>query len=118
MDEGIIKRALCGATLVGSIWAHLADLCLIVLDDYELEDQEVIRKGQKATESNAGLDLWLRGLRPLGMPDSLGLRYQYQSSWDEELLDVSGCLLGSDGSGGGSSADAHLPAMRLRPRHR
>ena len=43
--------------------------------------------------------LWTRGLVPLDLPDPLGMDYLYDNSWGAERIDVTGCILGSDGSG-------------------
>ena len=45
-----------------------------------------------------GIDeaFWLRGLSELDLPDPFNMDYDFVNSWGEGLLDVSGCVLGSD----------------------
>ena len=36
----------------------------------------------------------------LQLPDPLDMRYSLENSWGNERIEVTGCMLGSDGSGG------------------
>ena len=51
-------------------------------------------------KNGIGTALWTRGLAPLSLPDPLGMDYVFENSWGLKRIDVEGCVLGSDGSGG------------------
>ena len=55
-------------------------------------------------------DAWLCGFRARAQVDELSLNYEYQATWDytQERLDVHGCYLGGDGSGGKNSKDPRV----------
>ena len=58
---------------------------------------------QARVELEARPALWLRGLFPLKVPDPLNEDFNFLASY--HLLDVSGCVLAGDGSGGRNSKD-------------
>ena len=59
-------------------------LCLVAADDLR---------------NRVNQALWLRGLRVLNIPDPFQVDYLYENS-RVGLLDISGCIVGHDGSGG------------------
>ena len=98
--EGLVTCACCGEVVEGSIWDHLSYFCRVTLENPDLIDEEVIMRGQAELRVDSRSSLWLRGLRPLDMVDPLGSEYVFTNSWGNTRLDVDGCLLGSDGTGG------------------
>ena len=71
---------------------------------FELDRHQAQHESDNSIEHAA---YWLRGIRPLILPDPLGLDYPFKSSF-EGRLDVQGCLVGGDGSGGRHTRDPRL----------
>ena len=101
--DGYVKCNLCGAPLEGEIWPHVAYSCTHVANDFDNEaTQETNPLRLVAAEdlrNKVNHALWLRGLRILCLPDPLQDDYLYENSWVGRL-DISGCIVGHDGSGG------------------
>ena len=76
----------------------------MVFDDWDNEGiQATNHLCLRATDDILhGVDkaMWLRGLSELQVADPFDLKYDYVNSWGPDRLDVSGCTLGGDGSGG------------------
>ena len=104
-EEGLVKCSCCGEIVEDSIWQHLCYFCQAQLDDSNLQDPEVVSRGQDDLGNGTRYSLWLRGLRPLDMPDPLTADYMFTNSWGQCRLDVEGLILGSDGTGGEHARD-------------
>ena len=101
--DGYVKCNLCGSPLEGEIWPHVAYCCTHVANDFDnIATQETNPLCLVAAEdlrNHVNQALWLRGLRVLEIPDPLQLDYLYENAWVSRL-DISGCIVGHDGSGG------------------
>ena len=76
----------------------------MVFDDFDNEGIQATNHVclRAADDILHGVDeaLWLRGLSELHVADPFDLKYDFVNSWGADRLDVSGCILGGDGSGG------------------
>ena len=83
-----------------NVHAHLTYSCHVVndicrqSDNKSLSNQHLLKIFDDANDS-----LWFFGLVPLCLPDPLSMNYQFEATWNG-FLDVSGCIIGGDGTGG------------------
>ena len=102
--DGYVRCSLCGASVEGPVWPHFAYGCQKVADDFSNESIQITSHlALRALEDiRLGIDqaFWLRGLSELRLPDPFNRHYNFSNSWGSDRLDVTGCVLGSDGSGG------------------
>ena len=86
---------------------HISYSCKVIL---ELDIDAIQGITDLANYARADMDLginislWLRGLRPLRLPDPLSLDYSFTNSW-EGILDIEGMIIATDGSGEEHSSD-------------
>ena len=103
-DQGAPECTHCGQIVSGSALVHFAYYCSSILD---LSEEGIESTQHLVEQARAELQpcpaKWLRGLLPLKVPDPLEPNYQYTSNYSR--LDVSGKILGGDGSGGHHNKD-------------
>ena len=94
----------CQLPVTGCAVANFAYRCSITCN---LEHEGIAGTRHLVEQAQVELEarpaLWLRGLFPLNMPDPLNEEFSFVSSYDH--LNVTGCVLAGDGSGGRNSRD-------------
>ena len=88
----------------GPVWPHSSYGCQVGFEDFDNEGIQATNHLclRAAGDILHGVDeaLWLRGLSELHVPDPFDLKYDFFNSRGNDRLDVTGCILGGDGSGG------------------
>ena len=94
----------CSSVVIGCPFKHFAYYCPVTL---KLELEGI--KGSRHLVEVARVEIedqpskWLRGLIPLNVPDPLDHEYSFTAT--STIIDVTGKLIGGDGSGGAHSKD-------------
>ena len=106
-EDGTSRCRHCEAIVSESAWSHLSYRCS-AMNSLELPGVEASKHlvEQALAELEAMPAKWLRGLLPISLADPLSIDYEYTSSY--QIIDVSGKVLGGDGSGGSSSQDFRI----------
>ena len=103
-EAGAIRCRHCRQPVTGSVLGHLGYACS-KLEEVKLqgiEDSQHLVE-QAAVELPLFPAKWLRGLLPLNVPESLSMRYNFNSSLS--CFNVHGLLMAGDGSGSPDSRD-------------
>ena len=71
-----VKCNLCGSPLEGDIWPHVSYSCTHVANKFDnvatQDTNPLCLVAAEDLRNQANAALWLRGLRPLALPDPLG----------------------------------------------
>ena len=103
-SQGYVQCSVCKQSLETAVWPHLCYSCPAIQNDFDNEGIQATGHLclRAAEDLNKGTNIafWTRGLVPLQLPDPLDMRYSFENSCRTERIEVTGCILGSDGSGG------------------
>ena len=100
--QPVCKR--CLQVVLGPGWKHLAYGCS---STSKLENKTIQGTNHFCRAVDDDDPKWLRGLTPIRLPDPLDMKYDYENTW-EGILNVNGCIIGGDGSGGARSKDIRM----------
>ena len=103
LKDGLPTCNLCLQTVEGCPFSHLCYSCTAICNSgFKGVEATQHLVGQANVEALIHPHIWLRGLFPLSVPDPLDHSFKVQASFEHN---VSGKLLGGDGSGGPHSKD-------------